>query len=201
MGQSFSQIMFFMVSGYSLQSFNDPATVLMFLQDSRGYIRLAVLFGTAGVALRTIFVSGLAVSLRSSAPARATAVLYFGILGGTGHGLVALSFNLGIPMLVTLAAGDPAAATGVWGAFTMITSGFEGFGNFLPGLMLLMTGWVIVSHRVLPTSSGWVGLLAGIATLFRVYTTGTPLAALGFAAFFPSLYLAGVLDIWVGIAL
>ena len=195
------EFMFFMVSGYDPQSLNDPAAALAFLRDGGAYIKLAVLFGAAGVALRTIFVSGLAASLRSSAPTRATAVLYFGILGGAGHGLVALSFYLGIPMLVMLASGDPVAAAGTWGAFNIITSGFEGFGNFLLGLTLLLAGWVIVSHRALPTSSGWVGLLAGISTLFRVFTTGTPLAALGFVAFFPSLLFAGVFDIWAGIAL
>lgn len=195
------EFIFFMISGYNPQSFSDPAAALAFLRDSGAYIRVAVLFGAAGVALRTIFVAGLAASLQSRTPTRAAATLYFGILGGVGHGLVALSFYIGIPMLIALAARDPAAAANAWGAFTTITSGFEGFGNFLLGLTLLAAGWAIVSHKALPVGAGWVGLLAGSATVVRVFATGTPLAVLALAVFFPSLILAGVFNVWAGIAL
>ena len=195
------EFIFFMMSGYNPQSFNDPAAALAFLHDSGAYIRVAVLFGAMGVALRTVFVSGLAASLEAKAPTRAAAALYFGILGGAGHGLVAFSFYLGIPMLVMLAGREPATAASAWGAFTTTISSFEGFGNFLLGLTLLLAGWAILSHRQLPVGVGWLGVLAGVATLVRVFTTGTPLAALGFAAFFPSLLLAGVFDFWAGIAL
>jgi hypothetical protein len=195
------EFIFFMLSGYNPQLSNDPAAALTFLRESGMYIRVAVLFGAAGVALRTIFVSGLAASLYAKTPTEAVATLYFGILGGAGHGLVALSFYIGIPMLVSLAARDPAAAANAWGAYTTVISGFEGFGNFLIGLMLLAAGWAIASHKALSAGAGWIGLLGGLATLVRVFTTGTPLAGIAFAVFFPSLVLAGVFDVWAGIAL
>jgi hypothetical protein len=192
---------FFMMSGYNPQVFNDPAAALTFLRDGGDYIRTAVLFGAAGVAFRTIFLLGLAARLQQETPTRAYAALYFGLIGGAGHGLVALSFYLGIPMLLALAGRDPAAASNAWGAYTIMISAFEGLGNFLISLMLLAAGWAIASYRTLPVGAGWVGLLAGLATLIRVFTTGTPLAALGFALFFPSLILAAVFDIWAGLAL
>jgi len=37
-----------------------------------------------------VFVVGLAARLRDAAPTRAAASLYFGVVGGGGHGLVAL---------------------------------------------------------------------------------------------------------------
>lgn len=195
------EFIFFMISGYNPQSLNDPATALTFLQERGVYIRAAVLFGAAGVAFRTFFVSGLAANLYARTPTQAVATLYFGLLGGAGHGLVALSFYIGIPILITLAAMDAAAARNAWGAYTTIVSGFEAFGNFLIALMLLAAGLAMISEKAMPVGLGWVGLLAGIATLVRVFTTGTPLAGLAFAAFFPSLLLAGLFDVWAGISI
>src|SRR6266487_3819204 len=157
------EFIFFLISGYSPETFNNPATALTFLRDRGVYLRIAVLFGAAGVAFRTIYIAGLATRLQANTPTRAVATLYFGILGGVGHGLVALSFYSGIPMFVALASRDPAAAN-AWGAFTAITSGFEGFGDFLLGLVLLLAGWAIISQRALPVGLGWVGVLAGIAS-------------------------------------
>ena len=195
------EFIFFMMSGYNPQALSDPAAALTFLQERGMYIRIAVLFGAAGVAFRTLFVSGLAATLHAKTPTQAVATLYFGLLGGAGHGLVALSFYIGIPMLITLAAMDPAAARSAWGAYSTIVSGFEGFGNFLISLMLLAAGLAMISQKAMPVGLGWVGFLAGAATLVRIFTTGTPLAGLGFAAFFPSLLLAGLFDVWAGISL
>lgn len=195
------EFIFFMMSGYNPQALSDPAAALAFLKESGQYIRVAVLFGAAGVAFRTLFVSGLAANLYAKTPTQAVATLYFGLLGGAGHGLVALSFYIGIPMLITLAAMDPAAARNAWGAYSTVVSGFEAFGNFLISLMLLAAGLAMISQKAMPVGLGWVGFLAGTATLVRIFTTGTPLAGLAFAAFFPSLLLAGLFDVWAGIAL
>lgn len=195
------EFIFFMMSGYNPQSLSDPAAALKFLQERGMYIRVAVLFGAAGVAFRTLFVSGLAANLYAKTPTQAVATLYFGLLGGAGHGLVALSFYIGIPMLVALAAMDSAAARNAWGVYSTIVSGFEGFGNFLISLMLLAAGSAMISHKEMPVGLGWVGFLAGTATLVRIFTTGTSLAGLAFAAFFPSLLLAGLFDVWAGISI
>jgi len=195
------EFIFFMISGFTPEVSNNPAAALTFLRDSGVYLRIAVLLGATGIAFRIIYVAGLAARLHANTPTRAVATLYFGILGSFGHGLVALSLYVGIPMFVALAARDPGAAANAWGAFNVITSGFDGIGNFLLGLVLLTAGWAIISRRALPVGAGWVGVLAGIATVIRVFATGTPLAALAFAAFFPSLLLAIIFDIWAGIAL
>ncbi len=192
---------FFMLSGFSPEKFNNPSTAMMVLRDSELFLRLAVLFGAAGVAVRMIYVAGLAAKLKAKTPTAAVATLYFGILGGVGHGLVALSFYIGIPMFLALAATNPESATNAWGAFTAITSGFQGFGNFLLGLMLMVVGWATISHKVLPVGIGWVAIIAGIATLLGVFTSGTSLAFIGFMVFMPSLILAMIFDIWTGFAL
>jgi hypothetical protein len=192
---------FFMISGYNPQTFTDPTAALAFLRESGGYVQIAVLFGAAGVAFRTLYVAGLAARLQAETPTRATATLYFGLLGGLGHGLVALSLFVGIPMFVALALRDSGIASNAWGAFTIITSGYQSLGNFLIGLALVSAGWAIIAQRALPAGVGWVGLLAGLTTIVGVFSTGTPLAAVAFILFFPSILLATVFDIWAGIAL
>ena len=195
------EFLFFMASGYSPEIFNDPVAALAFLRDRGNLLRLAVFFGAVSVAARTLFVAGLASRLQAATPSRAAASLYFGLLGGIG-GLVALSFYVGPPMFVALAARDQVAAASAWSAFSIILSGFEGLGNFMLGLMLLAAGSAIITHKALPVGAGWAGLLVGLMTEVRVFSTGTPLAGLAFAMFFfPTLILAIVFDIWAGIAL
>ncbi len=148
-----------------------------------------------------VYVAGLSAKLSEKTPTHAAGTLYFGVIGGVGHGLVALSYYVGFPLFLALAASNQPAAVGSWGAFSAITSGFQGFGNFLLGLMLLVAGWAMVSKRDLPAGAGVVGIMAGLATLVGVFTTGTPLVMLGFAVFLPTFILAIAFDIWVGIAL
>jgi hypothetical protein len=104
-------------------------------------------------------------------------------------------------MFTALASHDQIAAASAWNAFTIITSGFYGFGNFSYGLMMLIAGWVIVSKKELPVGAGVVGLLAGIATLLGVFTSGTSLAVIGFIVYMPSLVLAIIFDFWAGLGL
>lgn len=195
------EFVFFMLSGYSPTTFNNPDTAIVFLRSSETFLRLAVLFGITGVAIRMIYVAGLAAKLKAKSPNTAVATLYFGIIGGVGHGLVAMSFYLGFPLFIALAGSNPAAAGNSWGAFTAITSGFQGFGNFFLGLMLLVSGLAIISQKALPKGVGIVGILAGSASILGVFTTATPLAAIGYMAFMPSLILAMVFDVWAGISL
>jgi hypothetical protein len=195
------EFVLFMASGFTPETFGRAESALPFLADSGALVRAAVLFGAAGVALRTIFVAGLASHLGGVAPTRAAASLYFGLLGGVGHGLVALSFWLGIPMLLALAGDDAAAAAGAWAAYSILTAGFEGFGNLLLGLSMLAAGSAIVSTRLLPVGLGWLGIIAGVLAVLRVVATGTPLSGLVFVVFLPSLILAAAFLIWAGRAL
>ncbi len=195
------EFIFFFLSGFTPDKVADPAAALVFLRDNELFLRAAVLFGAIGVAFRMVYVAGLSAKLSDKTPTYATGTLYFGVIGGVGHGLVALSYYIGFPLFIALAASNQPAAVGSWGAFSAITSGFQGFGNFLLGLMLLVAGWAMVSKRDLPAGAGAIGILAGLATLIGVFTTGTPVSSLGFAVFLPTFVLAIAFDLWVGVAL
>lgn len=189
---------FFMLSGFTPQTFADAGSALVFLRDRGSFLRIAVLIGGFGAALTTIFLVGLAARLRERTPTRAAATLYLGVVGGGGHALVAMTFWLGIPMVIGAADRDPAAAVAAMQGLTLVTSGAEGFGNLFLALSMAAAGWAIVSSRALPAWSGWVGLAAAAFTLARIVGAETPLA---FAAFFPSLIAAVVFRIWTGAAL
>ncbi len=187
------EFVFFGLSGFNQSTFNDPSTALPFLKDHGVYVRVAVLFGATGIVLTLVFLAGLAAVLREKAPTLSVGTLLFGIVGNVGDGLVALSFWLGIPAFLDLAARDQAAAHGGWGAFAAITSGFQGFGNLFLGMSLLTAGWAIVTRRPLPLALGVVGLVAGLAAVAGVVGIGTSIA------FIASLALVIVFRIWAGI--
>lgn len=191
----------FMASGFTPQTFADPNTALAFLAERGGYLRAATLVGVTGAALTTIFVVGLAARLRPVAPMRAAATLYFGVVGGGGHALVALTFWLGIPMLLNLSGRDPSLAAAAVGSLTLLTAGAEAFGNLFLALSMAASGWAIVASRSLPAAAGWVGIAAAVFTVVRIVGTDTPLGGVAFAAFFPSLILAVVYRMWAGLAL
>lgn len=189
------EFVFFGASGFAQETFNDPSTALGFLRDHGMAVRIAVVFGASGIALTLVFLAGLAVVLAERSPTLSVATLLFGIVGNVGDGLVALTFWLGIPMFLELATRNQTAASGSWGAFAAITSGFQGFGNLFLGLSLLTAGWAIVKWRMLPLPLGAVGLLAGIAAVAGVLGVATSIA------FLASLALVIIFRIWAGIQL
>ena len=193
---------FFTLGGYSPENFGTATAALAFLQHQGDlFLRLAVVFGIAGALVRIVYVAGLAAVLREKTPTQAVATLYFGVLGSLGHGLVALTFYSGLPMIVALAAQDHVAAEQTWNAFALMTSGYQALGNALLGFMLLVAGWAIISRKALPVAVGWIGLLAGIVTIVEVLTSGTPLAVVGALAYLPTFILAIAFDIWAGLVL
>lgn len=194
----FLEFSLFMAGGFSADKLADPAEAVALITDKESLLRIAAFVGFAGAFVRVLFAAGLAKKLRDEAPTRAASVLYFGILGSAGHGLVALSFYLGFPVITELASSE---AVSSWGAFNAITSGFQGLGNILLGLTFVAAGSAIIAKRMLPKGLGWVGLIAGLATLIGVLTTATPLAAVGFGIFMPSIVLAILFDVWAGVKL
>ncbi len=62
-------------------------------------------------------------------------------------------------------------------------------------------GSAIVSSRLLPAAFGWIGLGAAVFTIVRIIAVDSPLAALAFVAFFPSLVLSVVFRVWAGTSL
>lgn len=182
----------FLTSGVTPATFMDPEQALSFVRDSGGRLRTIAFFGAVTTALATVFVAGLAARLQAKTPTRATATLYFGILGNAGHGIGSLAFWFGVPMFAAVAARDQVAATHAWGAFAAITNGYDGFGNFGIGLSLLMAGWAIISEKALPTSLGWVGAVGGVATLALLFWPNAQLA------FLASLVLTVLFLVWAG---
>ncbi len=76
------EFIFFGLSGFPGTGFNDPAVALPYLDQGGAMLRIAVLFGAAGVGLWTVFAIGLAARLQRRTPARAVASLYLTLLGG-----------------------------------------------------------------------------------------------------------------------
>ncbi len=192
---------FFMASGFTPSVAADPAQAIASIQSKEVLLRIATFFGFTGAIASVPFIAGLAAILQAKAPSRATAVLYFGVLGSIGHDLVALSYYLGFPALVALAATNLPQATNSWGGVLAITDGFQGLGNLLLGLMLFLAGSAIVGKGELPKGLGWVGIVGGIAAILAVVTTSTPLSGLAYAAYIPSIVLAIVFDNWAGVRL
>lgn len=182
----------FLTSGITPATFMDPTQALQYVRAGGARLRSIAFFGAATVALATVFVAGLAARLQAKTPTRATATLYFGILGNAGHGIGSLAFWFGVPMFAAVAAQDAVAASHAWGAFTAITTGFDGFGNFGIGLSLLMAGWAIISEHALPAGLGWVGVLGGVATLALLFWRNSQVA------FLASLVLTVLFLVWAG---
>jgi hypothetical protein len=188
----------FMLSGFSPDTFTEGEGAVAFLRERGGYLRAAVLVGSLGAALTTVFVVGLASRLRDAAPTRAAATAYFGVMGGVGHGLVALTFWVGIPLLIGQASRDPGQTAAAVGGLSVVTSGAEAFGNLFLALSMAAAGWAMASTKVLSAVAGWVGLAAAAFTLARIVGVDTPAA---FVAFFPSLVGAVIFRLWGGISL
>jgi hypothetical protein len=164
-------------------------------------IQLAVFFGILGVVARTVYVVGLSDRLRSGSPTLAVAAKYFGILGGIGHGLVALTFYVGLPMIAAMAATDPGAAANTWNAQNVATSGYQLLGNLLLGAMLLSAGAAGMTQRSLPKAVAWIGAAGGAVTIMGVLAAGTALRSVGFMLFLPAILLAVAFDLGAGTVL
>jgi hypothetical protein len=186
---------FFMASGWSPEKFSDPAAALALLRDGGDALRVAGLLGMTGLALTALFVAGLAEKLRGPAPSRASATLYLGIVGITGHALVPLSLWLGVPAFLAL---DQSSALASWGAFAALLDGAQGVGNLFVGLSVIAAGSAILARDDLPSLLGWVALTAGLATTLTVLAADTVVAPLAGALFLPSLLLTVVFRIWAG---
>src|SRR3990170_187663 len=142
-----------------------------------------------------VFVVGLAAKLHDRTPTRASATLYFGLLGLAGHGLGSLIFWAAIPALAAYAAKDQVAAGHAWVAVQALNGAADGMGNLFVGLSALMAGWAIVTTKVLSPVLGWVGVIVGVAGLaVFVSPQNELLAAASFVL--PIIWL-----IWAGNAL
>jgi len=192
---------FFMASGFNPEVFQDPSRAAQFLAESQTFIRIAVLFGITNALIRILFIVGLASELQKSTQTGATGVLYFGVLGSIGHGLVALSFYIGLPFLENLAVQNHEIFMNTWGAFVAITLGFQGLGGILSGVFFLISGWGIVKYRIFSKAIGWVGIATGFISVLTVIASETPISFIAQMLFMPMLILAIIFYISCGNAL
>lgn len=191
----------FMSSGWTPGMFGDPFAAIAFLQEQGAHLRAAVFAGALNLVFMTVFIAGIAAMLRPSAPSRASATLYFGLIGIAAHGLVPLGLWLGVPLFVDLAGSDPDLAASAWAGFHAFLEAAGGVGQLFAGASLLAAGWAVAAKRVLPASLGWVGIVAGTASVFGVLATATPLAGLATVVYLPGLLLLVVFRVWGGSAL
>lgn len=189
-------------SGWTPDTFADPAAAMDFLESGGTTLRWAVLSGAANLPFFVILVAGLAARLRATAPTLATATLWFGMIGAALHLIVPLAHWYGVPAFLEAASNDPAAAESAWIAFVAVgNDAAGGAGSLFMGLSMLTAGWAMVAYRAMPVLLGWLGLITGACTVLTLFAPNTPLSAVAGAAFMPSLLLSIIFRIWAGYAL
>ncbi|TMR88956.1 DUF4386 family protein [Nonomuraea basaltis] len=194
--------MLWTVSGWNAGTFADPTAALRFLAESGTILRWAVLSGFLNLVFFVVLIAGLAGRLRTATPTLATATLWFGMIGITAHVLVPMGHWYGVPAFLQAAARDQESAESAWTAFMIVgQQAAGGAGSLFMGLSMLCAGWAIAARRAMPVLLGWLGLIAGVATLLTLFAPDTPLSGVAGAAFMPSLLLAIVFRIWAGLAL
>ena len=185
----------FLTSGITAEVLGDPAQALSRLGQRAGLLRLISAVFVVAVAFAVVFVAGLAAKLRDRTPTRATATLYFGVLGLAGHGLGSLIFLTAVPALVAYAAKDQVAASHAWVALYALDNATDGLGTLFAGLSFLMAGWAITATKVLSTALGWVAIIAGVVGVV------TPFFAANELLFLASFVLPIIVLLWAGNAL
>jgi len=154
----------FFTSGATPATFNDPGAALSFMRDQAGRLEVLACLAIITVATATVFVAGFAAALSQRTPTRATATLYFGLLGLAGHALGAFILFAGYPWLVSMAAKDQVAATHAYVALNGLTMATDGLGNFFVGLSTLFGGWAATITPGFGAALGWFGVVAGVIT-------------------------------------
>lgn len=198
------------ISGWSPDTFANPEAALAFLAEGGDVLRWAVACGFVNLVFFVLLVTGLAGRLRATHPTLAAGTLWFGMIGTATHVLVPMSHWYGVPAFLRATAADPAAAEPAWTAFVIV--GHEaagGAGSLFMGMSMLLAGCALVRSRSrgndsMPRGSaalGYLGVLAGTATVLTLLAPDTPLSALAGALFMPSLGLSIVFRIWAGLAL
>ncbi len=183
----------FLTSGATTpQKLADPAQALPFLQANAGRLKTIAIFDVLTIGLAVVFVAGLAAWLREKTPTRATAVLYFGILGVAGYGLGGLLWWTGVPGI--LATTDQVAASHAWVAVNQVNNALTGFGDLFIGLSILLAGWAIVGGGK-SAALGWYGVIAGIVVVLAFLAPQVPIL-------FPATFVAQIIWLlWAGNAL
>jgi hypothetical protein len=191
----------FLLSGWSPEKFSDPARAIELLREGGAQLRVAAMFGFAGLLATTFLVAGLASALRNQTPSLAVGTLYFGLIGIAGHSLVPLGLWVGVPAFLTLASRNTVLAQSAWAAFGPTSDTAHGVGTLFMGASMVLAGSAIIASRGARSLLGWVAVAAGALTLATLLTVGTSLAAFGGVLFMPALALTVVFRFWAGLSL
>lgn len=191
----------FLVSGWSPARFADPGQAMGLIQEGGGALRLAALFGFAGLVATVYLLAGLASALAEESPGAATGLLYLGLVGVAGHSLVPLTLWIGVPAFLQLKAQNVALAKSGWAAFAPISNGAHGIGALFMGCAMLLAGGALVRKPGWMRAAGAAGLAAGLLTIATLLVVGTPLETSAGLIFLPSLGLTVLFRISSGIAL
>jgi hypothetical protein len=193
---------YFLLSGWNPVRFSDPNQALQLLREGGADLRIAAVFGFAGLVATACLLIGVAHRLRRDASAFADAVLYLGLIGIAGHSLVPLGLWIGIPMFLSLQAQSIGLAQSSWGAFAATSNAAEGIGSLFMGLCMLLAGITGLWQRSFSMIFSWIAIIAGTLTLITLLTIGTPLYGFASSLFFPSLvatvffrFIAGI-ELW-----
>lgn len=191
----------FLLSGWSAAKFADPVQAIELLRQGGVALRWAALFGFAGLGVTTYFIVGLAAALHDPAPALATGVLYFGLIGIAGHSLVPLGLWIGTPAFLTMAAQNLSLAQSGWAAFGPVSDTAHGVSNLFLGCSMLFAGIAMVKTRMLSSILGWIGIATGALTLATLALVGTPISSVGAMLLMPALVLTVLFRFWAGLTL
>jgi hypothetical protein len=184
---------FFFTLGVPPADLGKPDALLAATKAKSGQIAAIGILSAVTSALGIIFAAGLASRLRDRAPTRATAQLYFAVVGLAAFSLDGMIRWIGGTKLAQAA--DAVAATNAYAAIDAVGVGLTGFGNGFVGVSLLLVGWAIIGTGALSAALGWVAVIAGIVTLIS-----TPLPAAS-PVFLASGLLTIVWLLWGGYAL
>lgn len=183
----------FATSGFTPDVAGDPAKAIDWVKANASRLRLTGVIFLLGIGTALLFTAGLAEKLRARTPTRAAATLYLVLLGLAGYAIGGLLFWRSIPAIA--ATSDSVAAQHAWVAVYAVDQATDGLGNLFTGLGTMLAGWAIIETKVLNSTLGWFGLLAGVIPVLSFLVTGNELLAIG-TFVLPALWL-----IWGGSAL
>lgn len=165
-------------TGLDPQAMRDPARALPAFTKQQSLWAFVGIAGALASLAGTIFIIGLFGRLRDRAPTRASAMLYFGVIGLGGHALGALTHWQGGLQLANYAAKDQVAANHAWVALAATIGGINALGSTFTGASLIAAAWAVIAAGGLNPTVGWVAAIAGVLEILGVLATH-PLVMLG----------------------
>ncbi len=169
--------------GLDPQAAGDPTKALPVISQKSTLWALTGMVGALAAAVATVFATGFFRRLRERAPTRAYASLILAVVGLGGHALAALVQWQGGAQLADYATKDQVAASHAWVALNAAIGGINAFASVFTGGSLLVAGWAIIDTGSLTRTVGWVGVIAGVLSVWSLFATTSPAVFLGSLVF------------------